>query len=46
MKVAILVLAIIGLVAGLIAEYDARGKDFAGWGVVLLAVAVFLMENG
>jgi hypothetical protein len=45
MKVAITLLAILALVAGAIAEYRTRADDFAGWGVIFLAIGVILLEN-
>lgn len=37
-----LVLAIGGLVLGIVAVVEARGASWAGWGVILLAAALLL----
>jgi len=36
---AILIAIIIGLVFGIVAVVEAQGKNWAGWGVIALAVA-------
>ena len=42
MNVVIIVLAIAALVAGLIAEFEAQGRNFAAWGVICLAVIALI----
>jgi hypothetical protein len=43
MSIGILVVAaIIALVLGVIAEIEAQGRNWAGWGVVALAVGILL----
>jgi hypothetical protein len=37
-----LILALIALVLGIVAVVESRGRDWAGWGVVVLAVVVLL----
>lgn len=39
-----LILAIAALILGIIAVVEARGRDWAGWGVIALA-AIVLVEN-
>lgn len=38
----VIALLLVGLVLGLFAVIDSRGRDWAGWGVAVVAVALLI----
>jgi hypothetical protein len=43
---AVVVLLLAGLIFGLVAVVETRGLNWAGWGVIAIAIAVLLMRLG
>ena len=42
MNVIIIVLAVLALIAGVVAVFEAGGRNWAGWGVIALAIIVLV----